>query len=171
MQSFAARFPRVRIRNAGFRSEDEMIMKAEIGGRHRLPLLAPLLGAIVIPLVSRWYRPLSRTQPRLMALNPPGSLPIVVPKDLHPSVALYRVFYPASSNQHPASSNQHPASSNQQPASRLPPPASRIPHLLSIAPGGEAPAVQARGSIFAVKWRNVGACHTIRWPGKCSRCA
>jgi hypothetical protein len=69
-------------------------MKAEIGGRHRLPLLGPLRGvpllgplrgAIVIPFhpggIAR-YRGLNH---RLMALNPPGSLLIVVPKDLHPS--------------------------------------------------------------------------------------
>jgi hypothetical protein len=49
-----------------------MIMKAEIGGRHRLPLLAPLRGAIVIPLVSRWYRPLSRTQPPANGFEPSG---------------------------------------------------------------------------------------------------
>jgi hypothetical protein len=50
----------------------QMIMKAEIGGRHRLPLLAPLRGAIVIPLVSRWYRPLSRTQPPANGFEPSG---------------------------------------------------------------------------------------------------
>jgi hypothetical protein len=48
------------------------IMKAEIGGRHRLPLLAPLRGAIVIPFVSRWYRPLSRAQPPANGFEPSG---------------------------------------------------------------------------------------------------
>jgi hypothetical protein len=36
------------------------------------PLLAPLRGAIVIPFVSRWYRPLSRTQPPANGFEPSG---------------------------------------------------------------------------------------------------
>jgi hypothetical protein len=50
-------------------------MKAETGGRHRSPLLAPLRGAIVIPLLSRWYRPLSRTQPPANGFDPSGVYP------------------------------------------------------------------------------------------------
>ena len=92
-------------RNAVFRSEDEMIMKAEKGGRHRLPLLAPLRGAIVIPLVSRWYRPLSRTQPPANGFEPSGfasdrcskrSAPLFISIRAHPCCCILILLHPCA---------------------------------------------------------------------------